>query len=507
MKFTRRHLVGAGLSLPFLTLSGNSLAQPRDGILRYGFLTWPPNLQPWISNGVAAGTVNTLIHRRLFSYTAKGELRGELAESWSREGNRWTIRLRKDVLFHNGQPFTVDDLKWTIEQVAAERSTAFMRGQLQSIVRIETPDKYSIRLETKEPLSILPLWFCSYHMPIVWHGSKPDEPIGAGPFRVIAQERGTSIEIAAFDRYYKPGMPKLKGIRFIVYADDNLRGAALEVGDVDMIEFVPWTSMNAMRANPRLQVDAQYGPFMDILFNGTRPPFNDPRVRRAVAHAVRRDDIVKTAFSGHGRVLEGVPIVEGSPWYDAELARGWAYDPARSKALLAAAGFPNGFKTTLLSAGSIAMHKDTAEVTQQHLAQVGIEAELKLTDWSTRVSLGVRGQYDLAIHGISAENNDPDGLTTVLDTSLSPSHQRSFGVEAPRTIAALARGRAEFDQMRRVQIYKDMQRAALEEVPLVSLAWRSQAYGMQRYVRGFTNMPGALSLAGAPAMLEDTWIG
>jgi peptide/nickel transport system substrate-binding protein len=262
-----------------------------------------------------------------------------------------------------------------------------------------------------------------------------------------------------------------------------------------------------MTANPRLRIDAQYGPFMDILFNGTRPPFNDPRVRRAVAHAVRRDDIVKTAFSGHGRSLEGVPIVEGTPWYDAELARGWAYDPGRAKALLAAAGFPNGFKTTLLSAGPIAMHKDTAEVTHQYLKQIGIEAELKLPDWSTRVSQGVRGQYDMAIHGISAENNDPDGLTAVLDTSQSPSHSRSFGVDAPRTIAALARGRAEFDPARRVQIYKDMQRAALEEVPLVGLAWRLQAYGMQRYVRGFTNMPGALSLAAAPGMLEDTWMG
>ena len=246
---------------------------------------------------------------------------------------------------------------------------------------------------------------------------------------------------------------------------------------------------------------------MDILFNGTRAPFNDPRVRRAVAHAVRREDVVQVAFSGHGRNLEGLPIVEGTPWYDAELARGWAYNPARAKELLAAAGYPNGFKTTLLSTGPIAMHKDTGEVTQQYLARIGIEAELKLPDWSTRVSLGVRGQYDIAIHGTAADNNDPDGLTAVLDTSLSPSHGRSFGVDAPRTVAALTRGRAEFDQERRVAIYKEMQREALEEVPLVGLAWRSQAYGMQRYVQGFSNMPGGLSLAGAAAMVEDTWMG
>ena len=148
-----------------------------------------------------------------------------------------------------------------------------------------------------------------------------------------------------------------------------------------------------------------------MLFNATKPPFNDPRVRRAVAHAVKREDIVKAAFFGRGKPLEGVPIAEGTPWYDAELAHGWNYDPARAKALLAEAGFANGFSATLLATAQYGMHKDTAEVVQQHLAAVGIQCELQLPDWSTRVACGGQGQYDIAIHGLVAENNDPDGLT------------------------------------------------------------------------------------------------
>jgi peptide/nickel transport system substrate-binding protein len=261
-----------------------------------------------------------------------------------------------------------------------------------------------------------------------------------------------------------------------------------------------------VEAEPRLKLDAVEGPFMDILFNGTKGPFADARVRRAVAHAIRREDIVKAAFFGRGKVLEGLPIVEGTPWYDAELARGWAYDPARSKALLAEAGVGGGFSTTILSTAQFGMHKDTAEVVQQHLAAVGIQAELRLPDWSTRVSLGTRGQYEIAIHGVSAENNDPDGLTSVLDPGLSPSHGRSFGVQAPRTATLLAEGRRELDQAKRVEIYKNLQRAALEEVPLVGLAWRSQGYGMSTAVKGFTNLPGALSTTSG-AMLEETYFG
>lgn len=98
------------------------------------------------------------------------------------------------------------------------------------------------------------------------------------------------------------------------------------------------------------------------------------------------------------------------------------------------------------------------------------------------------------------------GLSVVLDTSLSPSHGRSFGVHAPRTVEALARGRAEFDETRRVAIYKEMQQAALEEVPFVGLAWRAQGFGMDRRVTGFTNLPGALSTSSA-LTLASTALG
>ncbi|KFC70452.1 ABC-type dipeptide transport system, periplasmic component precursor [Bosea sp. LC85] len=505
MTTTRRAILQAGLALPFMSMPGR--AQRASGILRYGLSAFPPNLQPWVSTGASAGTVKMLTNRSLVSYSSKGELRGELADSWSLDGDgAWVFKLRQGCVFHNGEPVTAEDVKWSIEQIAGEKSTAYMRTQFQGIERVEIPDPKTIRLVTKLPQATLPSWFGNYNTFVIWRKSAPNEPVGAGPFKLIGQERGTSLDLVAFDKFYKPGFPKLKGIKFVVYADENLRFAALQSGDVDMIEYVPWQSMSAVEADPRLKLDSVEGPFMDILFNGTKPPFNDPRVRRAIAHAVKRDDIVKAAFFGRGKPLEGLPIVEGTPWYDKELAHGWNYDPARAKALLAEAGFANGFQSTLLATSQFGMHKDTAEVVQQHLAAIGIQCELQLPDWSTRVSRGTRGQYDMAIHGVSSDNNDPDGLTVVLDTSLSPTHGRSFKVDAPRTIAALAKGRSEFDQAKRVEIYKEMQRAALEEVPLVGLAWRSQGYGMDKRVMGFTNLPGALTTSSG-ATLEETYFG
>jgi peptide/nickel transport system substrate-binding protein len=501
----RGFTTGLGL-LAVCGLAPGAQAQ-RAKLLRYGLSAWPPNLQPWVSTGASAGTVKMLIHSRLVSYGPTGDVVGELAESFGREADgAWTFKLVPNAIFHNGEKVTSADVKHTIEQIAGEKSTAYMRGQFQDIARVETPDERTVMIHTKTPIATLPTWFGNYNMPIVWRGSPANEPVGCGAFKLEAQERGTSLDLVAFDRYFRPGLPRVERLRFVVYADENLRFAALKSGDMDMIEYVPWQSMGAVESDPRLKLDTQYGPFMDILFNGQKGPFTDARVRRAVAHAVKREDIVQAAFFGRGKPLEGVPIVEGTPWWDAELARGWRYDVAEAKRLLAAAGVPNGFQTVMLATAQFGMHKDTAEVVQQHLAAIGIQCELRLPDWSTRVRLGSTGQYEIAIHGVSADNNDPDGLTVIMDTSLSPTHGRSFGVQAPRTIQLLKDGRGEFDQAKRVAIYKDMQRAAIEEVPLVGLAWRAQGYGMDRRVSGFTNIPGALSTSSG-AMLAETTIG
>jgi peptide/nickel transport system substrate-binding protein len=501
---TRRALLATGATLPFLR--GPAHAVPAGGTLRYGLSAFPPNLQPWVSTGAAAGTVKMLIHRRLVSYDGTGGLRGELAESWTRDASdgAWVFKLRRNARFQNGEPVTSADIRWNVEQIGGEKSTAYMRAQFQMVEKIETPDPHTIRFHTREPVAAFPEWFAGYNMGLIWHGSDARDPVGAGPFRIVAQERGSSLTLEAVPDHWQ-GLPRLKTINMVVYADENLRAAALQSGDVDMIEYVPWQSMSAVEADGRLTLDATTGPFMDILFNGSKGPFADPRVRRAVAHAIRREDIVKAAFFGRGAVLEGVPIVEGTPWYDAELARGWNYDPARATALLAEAGFAGGFRTTLLSTAQYGMHKDTAEVVQQHLAAVGIQCELRLPDWSTRVSQGQRGQYEIAIHGVSADSNDPDGLTPIFDTTLSPAHGRSFALSAPRTTAALTKGRGEFDPARRVEAYKEFQRAALEEVPLVTLAWRSQGFAYDRKVKGFASLPGAIStLSGA--LLEQAYL-
>jgi peptide/nickel transport system substrate-binding protein len=245
---------------------------------------------------------------------------------------------------------------------------------------------------------------------------------------------------------------------------------------------------------------------MCLLFNGTKPPFNDARVRKAVAHAVKHEEIVKAAFFGRGSPMPHLPIAEASEFFNPELKDGWRYDPALSKKLLAEAGLPNGFSCSFLSTAQYGMHKDSAEVVQQNLAAIGIQAELNLPDWPTRVALGNKGQYDLAMMGTATESNDPDGLSNLIDGSLSASYGRSFGVRIPKIEELLQAGRTEFDLAKRQAIYRELEKVAIAEVPIVGLAWRSQGYAMQKDVTGFKNLPGALTFYSG-VTFEDAAMG
>ncbi|HSU07483.1 MAG TPA: ABC transporter substrate-binding protein [Acetobacteraceae bacterium] len=503
MSISRRAILAGSAALPFLRVPARAARTP--GTLTFGLSSYPPNLHPWINAGTAAGTVAILHYRGLMSYGPDGTIQPELAEHWDRDGDAgWVFHLR-DATFHNGKPVTSADVKWTFEQVAAPTSSAYLRSQFQGAQSIETPDARTVRIVMKEPSATLPEWLATFYMPIVAAGSVGgnDLPVGCGPFVMQSFERGVRLEMKAFDKYYKPGLPKLKTIRLIAYPDENLRVAALQAGDVDLIEYVPWQSMGTIEKDPKLKMQATLGPFMYLTFNARSGPFKDARVRQAVAYAIKREDIVSTAFFGRGAALSGIPLPKGTPFYEPSLADTWNYDPDRAKQLLAEAGLPNGFSCTLLSTAQYGMHKMTAEVVQQNLAAVGIQAQLNLPDWPTRVTLGNRGQYELSVMGTALDSNDPDSLSTLIDGTLPAAYGRSYDLVVPGMHDLLAAGRAEYDLTKRKAVYDKVQRLALEQAPIVGLAWRSQAYAMAKDVDGFTNLPGALTFYSGYT-LEDT---
>lgn len=493
MPISRRTLIATAATLPAALPPLPAHAATRA--LRFGLSAYPPNLLPFVSTGQAAATAKLMMYRGLVAFAPDGSVQGELAQGWERDGSNGFVFKLREAIFHDGAPVTADDVAFTLGRLQADK-LAYMHGQMQAIERVETPDPRTVRVILRQPVVVFPLWLADPQSAIVRR--QPFEAgghyVGAGPYTLARSERGVSLDFVAFPKFYKPGLPKTARVRMVAYADENARVAALKAGDVDIIEYVPWASMNDLARDKRVRMEGSVGPFMNLLFNGGRGPFKDVRVRQAAAYAIRREEIVQAAFFGHGSVLGGMPIPPGTPFHDASLANYWSYDRDKAKSLLAQAGLPNGFSCTLLATAQYLMHKTTAEVVQAHLAEIGINCKLNLPEWGQRVMLGNRGQYEIAVFGTSNANNDPDGMQPVLDGELPPVYGRSYAMPTPEIHKLFEQGRAEFDDARRHAIYTALQKRALADAPMVTLCWRLQSYAMATDVAGFKPLPGALSI-------------
>jgi ABC-type transport system substrate-binding protein len=497
---TRRGvLVGAGAlaALP-------ARAAPRP--LTYGLSTYPPNLRPFDYTGAAAQTVKVLIHRGLLMFGPDGKVHPELAASLATPDPRtYVFTLRDNAVFHDGTPVTAADVQFSLAQIVAPRSTAYFKSYFQVVDRVEATAPKVVTITLKQPTASFAAMLASPHCPIVSAKSdlaNPDQVIGAGPFILAEAERGVGLTFKANRAFYKPGLPKSDAVRFTVYADDNVRAAALVAGDVDIIEYVPWQSMKTIGNDPHLALQSGMAVYMYLVFNLANGPFTDARVRQAVACAVNRADIVKGAFYGNGEPLDGLPIDPGSPFFDPASAHLWPFDPDRARALLREAGAPN-LAVTLLGTSTYGMHADTAQIIQQNLAAIGVQVTLSLPEWGARVALGNQGRYQFAVNGGGGEFGDPDELTALIGSGAA-SYRRSAGLADPTLDAILAKARSETDEASRRADYAELSRHVATTVPICTLNYRTQAYGLRREVRDFQCLPGLL-LNDSGSAFDTAW--
>ncbi|WP_435170013.1 ABC transporter substrate-binding protein [Falsirhodobacter sp. 1013] len=497
----RAVLLGLGAGLSALALPRGLRAQT-GGTLRFGLSTFPPSLSPFENTGGAANTVKLTMFRGLMGYDGDGNLVPEVAERVEWEGDKAVLfKLRGNAVFHNGDPVTSADVIHSLNEITKEGSSAFLKADLSVIEETEAVDDKTVRITLKTPNAVFLHLLASYCAPVISARSTPEVVIGCGPFRLKGQEKGVYVEVARADRFYGPDQPAVEAIRFVAYADENLRYSALEAGDVDVIEYLPWTQFETVEASDSLEISTNTGPFMFLLFNTAKKgPLQDPRVRRAIGYAIERQDVVDAAFAGRGAPLVGFPNPPGSTIALSDPAAEYSYDMEKAQALLAEAGYPDGFECRLLATATYGMHQDTAAVVQAYLAMIGINVTLDLPDWGSRVTMGTNGQYDIAVHGASGTFNDPDALFSMLYSG-NPSYLQSYGFKSERIDGLLLEGRAEPDMEKRKAIYQQLYTAYYEEAPQIPLNWRTQAYGMSGKVSGFHTLPGFLS--GSSAFVLD----
>lgn len=363
----------------------------------------PPHLDPTAG---AAESIKDVTYANIFEGLTRidetGAIRPDLAKSWeiSADGLSYTFHLVPDAVFHDGEKLTSADVKFSLDRARGPDSVNAQKPLYTVIDRIDTPDPLTVVLHLAHPdgqlLFDLGLGDASIVTPKTAAGDR-QHPIGTGPFMFKSWTPGDRIVLVRNPHYRDPKLPMLDTVTFRFIADPAAQVAALLAGDVDVFPL-----MEATESLPRFQNDPRFkvvigsteGKTILAMNNGVKP-FNDIRVRKAVAYAIDRKAVIDGAMFGYGTPI-GSHFSPNSPGY-VDLTGLYPHDPAKAKALLAEAGYPNGFETTL-KLPPPAYARRGGEIIAAELAEVGIKAKIVPVEWAEWLKTVFKGKnYDMTI--------------------------------------------------------------------------------------------------------------
>ena len=376
------------------TAALTAFAGKANDTLTYASDSEVENVSPYHNNmreGVilAAMAWDTLIYRD----QKTGEFKPQLATAWKFETpTAINMTLRQGVLFQNGDKFTADDVVYTFNEVTGPDAKIATRQNTDWIKNVEKIGEYQVRINLKTPFPAAleylagptPIYPAAYFKKVGLEAFSK-APIGTGPYKITAVTPGQGVTMARNPAYFKEspvGQPKIANVKFVVIRDPEARMAQLMTGAVDWIWRVPADQAESLKASPKLTVlsgETMRVGFITINNNGTTPeaaPFKDARVRQAVNYAISRKGLADSLVRGGSQPVFA-PCFRTQ--YGCETAKVVKYDynPTKAKALLAEAGFPNGFDTDLWAY----REREYAEAMVGDLRKVGIRARLHFVQY------------------------------------------------------------------------------------------------------------------------------
>ena len=415
--------IAVALSALLLSASMMAFAQEQGGSAVVSFQNDVSTLDPQIGYDWQNWSIIKSLFDGLMDYVpGTTELTPHLAESYevSDDGLTYTFHLRQGVKFHNGREMVADDVLYTFERVLDPETQSpgqgfyltiagaqeFIDGAADSVAGIEVVDDYTIRLTTSEPdasfLHKLGLNFAHVVPQEAVEAAAGDfghQPVGTGGFMLEEWLLGQHIKLVRNPDYFEPGVPYLDALTFEIGVDPNVAFLRLQRGEVDILgDGIPSARYTEVLADPVLSELVATGEQMQtgyVTINVEMEPFTDVRVRQALNMAVNKDRIVRIV---NNRAVPANQILPPLIESYASDYQGYAYDVEAAKALLAEAGYPNGFDTVLY-AYNVAPNDHIAQAIQADLAEIGVNAELRTQAQSTVIEAGGAGQAPLLWSG------------------------------------------------------------------------------------------------------------
>jgi ABC-type transport system substrate-binding protein len=477
-----------------------TIAAPKaGGVLKVALLRDPTGWDPHINYGATTYTFQNNVYEQLVRYSAKGTLEPGLAVRWETPDPRtYVIHLRKNVRFHSGNPFTAEDVKFSIERMLDPNTNATRAREFAVVQAVEVVDPHTVRIALKQPSApFLDLLAAGEAMiaDAKWARAGGDfkkATSGTGPFKLGPFETGVRYTLVKNPDYWEAPLPYLDRIELATIGKDEQRVSALRTGAVDLAEYIPWQEIKALEKDAAVRVYVGYDTFNVIRLNPKRPPFDNPKVRQAFNYLVDRKEIMDLAWGGIGRPFGAGLIPEGHWAFPRTLQSSWSHDLPRAKRLLAEAGLNPGATKLTFDSTTLTVHMDSAQIIVTQLQRAGFtQVDLKPMDVPTQQRKRVSGEYQLMMDGFSLPWPDPDFYTAFFGTG-GASYARAVEFSDAALDRLLDEGRSTLDQARRAAIYAQVEQRLVELAPWVFLHWRPQAEASRATVGGYVRLPGAL---------------
>ncbi len=369
--------------------------QPQSGgTLIYAAGADPDSLDPANTDSNTGEAFGHMMYNYLVAFDAKVKIHPDLATEWtqSKDGLTWTFKLRKGVKFHDGTPFNAEAVKYNFDRFLGPEKP-LKSGLHDPIIKsVDVVDEYTVRFNLKVPYAFFLNNLAHSASGIVsptahkkWGKDLTLHPVGTGPFKFVEWVRGDHVTLVRNDDYYA-GKPLLEKIIVKTVREDSARVLGLEAGDYDLIVRIPPEEVPRLMREGKVRIYAeQSNRALRIAFNVTKKPLDDVRVRQALNYAVNKQSIVDNIYQGMAAVVPTLvgPLVTGyAP------VKGYPYDPAKAKELLAEAGYPNGFEISLWTPkGRYLKDYELAQAVQQQLAAVGVKAKLETFEWGNYMAI------------------------------------------------------------------------------------------------------------------------
>lgn len=508
---------------------GEKSSAGKDTTLVFGRGADSYTLDPQDSNEIETWLVTRNIYETLVEYEKETtDVIPKLAKEWnvSEDGKTWTFKLQEGVTFHDGTDFNAEAVVFNFERMMDKDNPnrhggSFsvyrgmfngFKGEGSSIEEIKAIDEYTVEFTLAQPqatfLSNLGMHAFGIISPeaLKKYGEKINtNPVGTGPFKFVSWDPNDMISITKNDDYWVAGLPKLNNIIYKVIPDNSARLTALKNGELDIMVSLNPSDLGSVESDSKLKVHLR--PPLNVGYlsiNNLKEPFDNPKVRQAISHAVDKKGIASAYYYGLAEPVKN--LLPSASWAYNDDIEGYEYDLDKAKALLAEAGYPNGFdlEFSVTSNSRIYMQQPTkmVEAIKSSFEKIGINVKVVTMEWPTYLDQLRSGGHSIGLIGWVGDNGDPDNFlysTLSKNNTVKGSAQNHMFYINDEVSDLLMQAKSVIDQEERTKIYKKIQEIVYEDAPFVPLVEVSEAVVTGANVEGYFPHP-----TGAENMSEVT---